>query len=90
MNPYLEPSRTFEATVATVMGSASPMSTLHAFSGFPPLFDLVSMERTTPTLYRDMSTMLAVGVRRRRKGASSLFALKGIIGTYYIGVVGNI
>jgi hypothetical protein len=77
VNPYLEPSRTFEATVATVMGSASPMSTLHAFSGFPPLFDLVSMERTTPTLYRDMSTMLAVGVRRRRKGASSLFALKG-------------
>jgi hypothetical protein len=34
------------------------MSTEHTFSGFPPLFDLVSTERTMPTLYCDVSTIV--------------------------------
>ena len=56
---HLEPSRTFEATVATVIGlPSSPILTVQALSGFPPLFDLISTDKTMPTLYSDMSAMI--------------------------------
>lgn len=56
---HLEPSRTLEATVATVIGwSSSPILTVQALSGFPPLFVLLSTDNTMPTLYCDVSAMI--------------------------------
>ena len=55
---HLDPSLTLLAFVTTVMGSSSPILTVHIFSGFLPLTLLSSIDRTIPTLYLDVSAII--------------------------------